>query len=87
MILLSLGLIQEHMLPSRRRMDKIDHACLWAIKVCLVILFLTLPHAVVVSGEEQNNENQQQADSDFFSYCSGGKLEEVQAALEQHPSE
>lgn len=65
-------------------MDKIDHALLWIMKISLLVLFLTLPHALGVNGEEQNHD--QQDDSEFFFHCSGGKLEEVQSALEQHPS-
>lgn len=61
-------------------MDRIDHACLWIIKICLVILFMALPLAVE-SSEEDNK-----GDSDFFFACSGGKLEGVKTAIEAHPS-
>jgi hypothetical protein len=62
-------------------MDRIDHDCLWIIKICLVILFLTLPLAVE-SLEEDNKGH-----SDFFFACSGGKLEGVKKAIEAHSSE
>jgi hypothetical protein len=87
MILLLLGLMREQLLPpNKRRMDSIDHACLWAIQICCLVLFLTLPHAIGVAAND-DEEIIAKADPDFFNACSGGKLDQVRAALTEHPSE
>ena len=78
MILLTLGILREQLLPPRDRLDRIDHVLLWTIKLGLLVLFLTLP-PVVMSDEEP-------ADSEFFSACSGGKFDVVKSFLKDHPS-
>jgi hypothetical protein len=99
-MLLFLGMILEHLVPSRRRMDKVDHLCLWAIRCSLVVLVLTLPHALGVdanSSEQENNNNNNNnnnnsgnaiiASKEFFFACSGGKLDVVRASIEENPGE
>jgi hypothetical protein len=89
MMLLSLGLILEHLVPNNtRRMDRVDHLCIWAIRCSVVILFLTLPHALVVdaSGDASTDESMA-ASPEFFFACSGGKLDVVKTSIEEHPSE
>ena len=88
MIIFCLGLLKEVLLPPRRKMDRIDHACMWIINICLVILFFTLPMAV--DGDETMPNPKEDAasaivDPSYFFACSGGKLDDVQSALEEHP--
>jgi hypothetical protein len=85
MIFLSVSWIYDQLLlPQRKKLDRIDHALLWTIKICLVVLFFTLPdlyEVVVVNAQEQNNKPPQE----FFFACSGGDLKKVETALTEHP--
>lgn len=77
MILLILAFLQEQLVPSMKKLDRIDHFLIWVIKISLFVLFLTLP-PVVMSDEEL-------VDSDFFFACSGGKLDDIKSFLKEHP--
>jgi hypothetical protein len=93
MILLSLSFLYGQLLPKRKKqLDCIDHALLWTIKVCLILLFLTLPDVLGVVDESTQNEARSDGgttgvdeDSEFFHFCSGGKLDQVKETLQQHP--
>ena len=78
MILLTLSFLQEHLFPPRKKLDRIDRGLLWVIKVCLLVLFLTLP-PVVLSDEDKVNPG-------FFFSCSGGDIEGISDFLEYHPT-
>ena len=81
MIFLLLAVAREGLIPNPKRMDYIDHACLLILKICLLTIFLTLPHAVLSedsSGIDPNKE--------FFFACSGGKLDQVKEYLNEHPN-
>ncbi|KAG7373155.1 ankyrin repeat domain protein [Nitzschia inconspicua] len=84
MIILSLSLVYDQfLLPHhRRKLDRIDHVLVWTIKICLVILFFTLPdlYNVVVIAQEHSIPPQE-----FFFACSGGDVEKVKNALADHP--
>jgi hypothetical protein len=75
MILLGL-LVREHMSPPRK-FDRLDHLCLWVIKIALAVLLVTLPN-VVSAAEEAPGQ-------DFFVHCSDGELEKVAESLDKHP--
>ena len=75
MILFLLGVANEHIVPRRKKMDEIDHILLWTIKVCLVVLFVTLPMALA---EELPGDN-------YWLACSGGDAQVIEQALEQNP--
>jgi hypothetical protein len=77
MILLTLALFRELLIPSTAKLDRLDHALLWVIKISLVVLFLALPQAVL--SEEDG------IDGDFFFACSGGKLDQLKSYLNDHP--
>lgn len=76
MIFLSLGLASEHIVPRQKKMDRIDRMLIMIIKICLVVLFVTLPQAL--ADDEPGD--------DFWLSCSSGKIEAVSNSLEQHPS-
>ncbi|CAJ1931708.1 unnamed protein product [Cylindrotheca closterium] len=76
MILFLLGVANEHIFPRRRKMDEIDHILLWTIKVCLVVLFVTLPMALA---EELPGDN-------YWLACSGGDAKIIERSLEQNPA-
>jgi hypothetical protein len=76
MILLLLALLKEQVVPVRK--DRIDHLLLWIIQISLVVLFLTLPQAVL--SEEEHTA----ATPEFFLACSGGKLAEIKTYLSEH---
>ena len=94
-MMLFLGwLIQEqsgHRRSSRRRqpMDAIDLTLILVIKACLIVLYLTVPPLIVdaTNNNEAHPQQQQKLDEAFFFLCSGGQLEELQAALEENPGE
>lgn len=77
MIIFLLGVANEHIVPRRKKMDHIDHMLLWTIKICLVILFLTLPIALA---EELPGDN-------YWLACSGGDVEVIEKSLNQNPGE
>lgn len=90
MILLSLSLMYEHLVPKKKRLDRIDQALLWTIKVCLVLLFLTLPDVLGVDQQSSREDadtsgGSRDEESDFFFSCSSGKLDLLREALEEHP--
>jgi hypothetical protein len=102
MILLGWLMLEQnsHRSISRRRhrhrqpLDVIDLTLICVIKACLIILYLTIPQLVVDATTKNDNEAQQQhqqqyqkPDEAFFFLCSGGQVEELQAALEQNPGE
>jgi hypothetical protein len=76
MILLSLGLVNEHIVPRHTKMDRIDHTLMLILKIGLIVLFVTLPQAF--AEDEPGDE--------FWLSCSGGNTEAMEKALEQHPS-
>ena len=83
-----LGWLLETNSPRKRRIDSIEGACPWIIQTSLLILFLTLPRAVLAEADNPNNNINAKESADyeeFFHHCSGGKLKEIQAALETHP--
>ena len=80
MMFLLLALLKEHMVPARGKLDRIDHVLLWIIKISLVVLFLTLPEAVLSEQQESATATQ-----DFFLACSGGKLADIKTYLSEHP--
>ena len=88
MILIGI-LINEYQDPhksSRRRHrpvvqpDTIDLALIWVIKVCLVVIYLTVPQLVVDATEPTI-----QPDEAFFFMCSGGHVTQLHDELLQHP--
>jgi hypothetical protein len=83
---LSTALLYEQLLLPRnnRKLDQLDHVLLWTVKICLVILFFTLPDAYSVV-MASNNEEDTLTRPEFFFACSGGKLDGATAAVEQHP--
>lgn len=85
MIILSTVLLYEQLLlpKNNRKLDRIDRLLLWTVKICLLILFFTLPDAYSVAMAQGNEENP--IPSDFFFACSGGKLDDVTAAIEKNP--
>jgi hypothetical protein len=76
MIVLGL-LVREHLHPPKK-LDRIDHLCLWVVKIALVVLFVTLPNVASAAAEEAPAQ-------DFFFHCSNGGLEEVKESLDMHP--
>lgn len=76
MILLSLGLASECIVPRHKKMDRIDHTLMFIMKISLIVLFVTLPQAFA---EDEPGE-------EFWLSCSGGNTEAIEKALEQHPS-
>jgi ankyrin repeat protein len=63
MILLTLSLLNDQLSPPRgKQMDRIDHALRWTIKVCLVVLFLTLPDVLGVDQQQQKQQQQRRND-------------------------
>jgi hypothetical protein len=88
MIFLSVTFFYDQLLvPNRRaKLDRIDQALLWIIKICLVVLFFTLPdlYNVAVSAQEEDASSAVPPQAFFFA-CSGGNLEAVQNALKEHP--
>lgn len=83
MILFSVSLFYDQVLvPRRRNLDRIDHALLWTIKICLVVLFFTLPDLYEVGVSAQKDRPPPQ---EFFLACSGGDVEKVKADLTEHP--
>jgi ankyrin repeat protein len=89
MILLSLSFLYGQLLPKKRQLDSIDHALLWTIKICLVLLFFTLPDVLGVADQQQQNDassgGSADDDGEFFFFCSSGKLDLVAEALRDHP--
>ena len=88
MILIGL-LVNEYQDPrksSRRHRrpavqpDKIDLTLIWVIKICLLVLYLTVPQLVVDATEPAT-----QPDEAFFFLCSGGHVTQLQDELLQHP--
>lgn len=85
-ILVTALLYEEFLLPkNNRKLDRIDHALLWTVKICLVILFFTLPDAYSVVMAQNSEDEATPANPEFFFACSGGKLDRVASAIEQHP--
>jgi hypothetical protein len=83
MIILSVSWIYFWLFMSqRRKLDRIDHVLLWTIKICLLVLFFTLPdlYEVIVSAQLHNGPPQE-----FFFACSGGDLGKVKTAVKEHP--
>jgi hypothetical protein len=97
MILLGWLMMEQNSLRSssrsrrRRPMDAIDLTLICVIKACLIVLYLTIPQLVVDAttngNEAQQHQQRQKPDEAFFFLCSGGQLEELQAALEENPGE
>lgn len=75
MIILLLGIANEYIVPRRQKMDNIDNFLLWTIKICLVILFVTLPIALA----------KEMPDDNHWLSCSGGDVEALEEALLQNP--
>lgn len=73
MILLFLGIFNEFCVP--KRMDRIDHALVWFIKLSLIALFLTLPVAFA----------QTEPADEFWMSCSDGKADTIKESLKAHP--
>ena len=84
-------LIQEHQDPrksSRRHrppvvVDPIDVTLVWIIKICLVVLYLTVPQLVVDATESGTATTQ--PDESFFFLCSGGQVKQLHDHLIQNP--
>lgn len=89
MILLLLGMLQEHLVPSPKKLDRLDRVLLGIIQMSLLVLFLTLPHVVATTAAASEGGERTvvagNAPDDFFLACSGGKLSDVQAYLSEHP--
>jgi hypothetical protein len=58
------------------KFGRLDHLCLWVIKIALGILLVTLPN-VVSAAEEATDKN-------FFVHCMNGELEKVAESLDKH---
>ena len=86
MISLATALLYEQLLlpKNNRKLDRIDHAMLWTVKICLIILFFTLPDAYSVA-MAQVDEAAAGPPPEFFFACSGGKMEDATKAIGQHP--
>mmetsp|Transcript_14662 Transcript_14662/g.25405 ORF Transcript_14662/g.25405 Transcript_14662/m.25405 type:complete len:233 (-) Transcript_14662:213-911(-) len=98
MIFLLLALFYKHFLFPKvsKKLDRIDHALLWTIKTALVVLFFTLPdlYSVMASSssssssplsQQQQHDNANHPGQEFFFDCSGGNVDGVRKALEEHP--
>ncbi|KAL3920581.1 MAG: hypothetical protein SGILL_003190 [Bacillariaceae sp.] len=87
MIIVSVCLLYEQLLlpKSNRKLDRIDKALLWTVKICLAILFFTLPDAYSVVMAMETEDNTNAPPQEFFFACSGGKLDIVTASLTEHP--
>ncbi len=79
MMLLTLALLRDQLLPSSSKLDRVDRTLLWIIKISFVVLFLTLPAAVLSEGEDEV------IDQNFFHACSGGLFDELKSYLKDHP--
>ena len=60
-----------------KKFDRLDHVCLWIMKIALGVLLLTLPNVVSAAEEAP--------DQDFFVHCSNGELAKVTDSLDKHP--
>ena len=79
MIFLSF-VFDRFLFPNHRRMDKIDNALKWTIRIAMCVLFLTLPdlYEFTLADEDPG--------TDFFNACSGGNTDLVTKSLEDHPN-
>lgn len=88
MIILSVSFLYDQLLvpPHRKKLDRIDHVLLWTIKICLVVLFFTLPdvYEIAAAASSQDDAVSPPPQSFFFA-CSGGDVETVQQSLTEHP--
>jgi hypothetical protein len=95
MILFSLVVLYDQwLLPKilmnyhsrRTKLDRIDHALLWTIKVSMLVLAITLPDLVFfATAQNPQQQQQQQPPQEFFFACSGGDIDTVRDALEKNP--
>jgi ankyrin repeat protein len=61
-------------------LSKVDHALRFTIRLFLFVLFLTLPDLYEFALAEET------PGIDFFNACSGGDVDQITKALEEHPS-
>mmetsp|Transcript_43034 Transcript_43034/g.89588 ORF Transcript_43034/g.89588 Transcript_43034/m.89588 type:complete len:217 (-) Transcript_43034:122-772(-) len=85
MIFLSFA-FDRFLFPGHRRMDNIDRALQWTIRMGLVVLFLTLPDLYDIVAMADDSETAANSPGpDFFNACSGGDKDLVARSIEEHP--